>query len=188
MTASSVWREQYLSIAVGTLVALVIVAIGVGLLFHRGNDNALVLATAQDCLRIATAETCTSYVEKSTNVHARYAPRFPLADMCENQFGAGGCMQVELYGVSSWAPRIAAIIIDRDATSDASSFVPVYVKPSRVRGKQETQNTPVWFKGRAVGTLVSRRFGGAAISSMLDMDGNAVSNGWVRRLRGRGAN
>lgn len=188
MTASSWWREQYLSIAVGALVAAAVVAIGVGMFFHRGNDNALVMATAQDCLRIATPETCTSYVEKSTDVHARYAPRFPLVDMCENEFGSGGCMEVQLYGAASWAPRIAAIIIDRDATNDASSFVPVYVRPSRSRGKQEAQNTPVWFKGRTVGTLVSRRFGGAAISSMLDTDGNAVSNGWVRRLRGRGAN
>jgi len=146
-------------------------------------DFALVLATPQDCLRTSDAASCRAVVENALKIHARFAPRFADPTLCELQFGQGECREVTWAGAAYFAPKIAVIVAARDSMSDPKSMVPLYVGPRAASGRDTQAGARVFYRGRAVGVLRSKRFAGADISMLVDLKGQALTNEWVRKKR-----
>jgi hypothetical protein len=172
-----VWMKEWGALTlVGGLLCVCVVAVIAFVMTYRERDNALVLATAQDCLRVSDPGECRMFVDRALEIHARYAPRFPLMRMCEQDFGEGACREIGLYGDVFFAPKVVAIVAARHELTIPTGIVPVYAGPP-------SSSDRVYFRGKPVGRFLSRRFGGAEISSMLDLDGQPVTGAWVHKLR-----
>jgi uncharacterized protein YgiB involved in biofilm formation len=166
----------------GGLLVAGVVAIGVAMIFHRGPDGALVLATSSDCLRVFDQNTCGAIVSKALKIHGQSAPRFATASLCELNFGEGRCKPSvdDAAPLSFYVPEIAAILATRDDRKVVTAIVPVYAGKDQ-RGAPDG-STAIYYHGNAVGTLQSKRFGGAEISIALDPSGQSLTGETVRAL------
>ena len=106
-------KEKGALTLVGGVLCACVVAVIAFVFTYRERDNALVLATAQDCLRVSDPAACRIFVDRALEVHARYAPRFPLMSMCEQDFGDGACREIGIYGNVFFAPKVVAIVAAR---------------------------------------------------------------------------
>jgi uncharacterized protein YgiB involved in biofilm formation len=181
-TAPTEPKERNIAyIVVGALLAIIFVAIVVAVFMRREPDYALVLATPQDCLRAFDDTKCRAIVARAMEVHAASAPRFDDGNVCEMQFGAGGCTPVALLNASFYAPSIAAVVIARGKVDDPKAMVPLYFSG---RPTAEQDGRRVYYRGLAVGILRSKRIGGAPISVLTDLDGKPLTSDTIKRLRG----
>ena len=169
-------------IIVGALLAIVFVAIVVAVFMRREPDYALVLATPQDCLRAFDDTKCRAIVARAMEVHAASAPRFDDERLCQMQYGAGGCTPVAVLNASFFAPSIAAIVIARGKVDDPKAMVPLYFAGHPTARDQDGRR--VYYRGLAVGILRDKRFGGAPISVLTDLDGKPLTSAVIKRLRG----
>ena len=158
------------------------VAIVAGVVLRREPDFALVLATPQDCLRAFDDAKCREIVSRALAVHAESAPRFGDQRICELDYGDGGCTQVSLMNAVFFAPAVAAIVIARGANDDPAGMVPLYFEAGDKTGAQG-DGRRVFFHGLAIGILHDKRFGGAAISVLTDLQGKPLTSEAVRRIR-----
>ena len=169
-------------------VAVLVLAAGgiaFAVVFHRGNDYALVFATTQDCRRAFDDATCKAIVERALAVHAGSAPRFAEQRVCELTYGYGGCTTVAVLNTSFYAPQVAVVALARDAGSDAKAMLPLYFGPYDERKGEGAEGRPVYYRGAVVGQLRQPRIGGASVSMLTDLTGRPLSSDAVRQLRGR---
>jgi len=171
--------------SVGTVVFVAVlcgavVAIGAGLLTHRAPDTALVMATTEDCRRAFSETTCEAIIANAIAVHAGSAPRYRERQVCELDFGDGGCAPVALLNMTFYAPSVAAVVSTRDMPADGRGLVPLYFEP---RGKSGDESRRVFYRGIAVGVLSHKRFGGAGMSMLRDQAGKPLTSEAVRKLR-----
>lgn len=175
------WDADDVKVAV--FVACLVIGAAVVLfaaLRHRAPDTALVLATDQDCLRAFDAAACEKIVASAFAIHARTAPSFYSAQLCEMNFGAGGCRAVKdsVFGDGAYAPKVAAVVAARNG--DQRDLLPVYFGPHSASDQGPRR---VYYRGVAVGTLAQDRFGGAQISRLVDLKGAPITSATVRKLR-----
>ena len=175
-----------LNIATKILCALLVagvVALAAAVFWYRGPDSALVLATRNDCLRSFDDATCRDIVARAFKIHAQNAPRFATSELCQLSYGEDGCRPAdgEAGPLSFFVPVIAVILATRDSNDHVDALLPLYAGPAN-RGGTPNDSTPIYYRGRAIGTLQSKRFGGADISMVRDPSGNALTGESVRSL------
>jgi len=154
-----------------------VVALGAGVLTHRGRDTALVIATTEDCRRAFSQTACESIIANAMALHAGSAPRYRDERVCEMDFGEGGCSPVALLNTTFFAPNVAAVVSARDT---ADGLVPLYFEP---HGKTQDDRRRVFYRGVAVGFFSHKRFGGAGMSMVTDPSGKPLTSEAVRKLR-----
>ncbi len=166
----------------GALLVAGVIAIVAGVFWYRGPDSALVLATRNDCLRSFDDATCRDIVARAFKIHAQTAPRFATSELCQLSYGEDGCRPAdgEAGPLSFFVPVIAVILATRVDRAHVDALVPLYAGPPD-RGPTGDA-TPIYYRGRAIGTLQSKRFGGADISMVRDLSGNALTGERVRSL------
>ena len=164
----------------GALLVAGVVAIVAAVIFYRGPDNALVLATQKDCLRSFGDTTCREIVATAYKLHAKSAPRFATSNLCEMSFGGGNCRSsdVDAGPLSFFVPTIAVVLATRDEAGHVSAIVPVYAGPA-ARGAADGA-TSLYYRGHAIGSFQSKKFGGADVSIVLDLAGQSLTGDAVR--------
>jgi hypothetical protein len=185
MRLRSWWKAQGLVTVFVSCLVLSLAVLVAALVSNPKRDSALVLGTPQDCLRVSNAKQCESIVEMALEIHARTAPRFADQERCAFEFGWDGCRAVTQFGNASFSPNVAVIVAVHDGLKNSKDIVPLYVGSPTASDHSAERGTRVYFRGRLVGYWQSNRFGGAAISTMVDLAGNPVTGSWVRKLRQR---
>lgn len=171
--------RNYTFIAVVAVLLIAVVAILAALITRREPDFALVLATPQDCLRAFDDTKCREVVARAVAIHAATAPHFSDARVCEMEFGA--CTPIAALNTTFFAPNVAAIVIAKGQVDDPKAMIPLYFGSRGADDRRDGRR--VYYHGLAVGILYSKRFGGAAISTLTDMSGKPLSSEMIKRMR-----
>ncbi|MBI1211125.1 MAG: DUF1190 domain-containing protein [Alphaproteobacteria bacterium] len=174
-------ERSYAFIVVIALLIAAFVAIVVALIMRRDTDYALVLATPQDCLRAFDETKCRAIVARAMEIQASTGPRFDDQRVCEMQYGFGNCMPATVLNQAFYTPGVAAIVLARGLVDDPNGMIPLYFDSGDKGGAQGRR---VLFRGRPIGILRDKRFGGAAISVLTDLSGKPLTSKAIKRLRG----
>ncbi len=150
---------------VWSLVAIVIVAVVAPRFFGSSDEEQAqrikIYSSVDACKAEQSVQQCNEAFLGAQQQHQTTAPRYPAADSCEAQYGAGACVPYRDPGGGSWfIPAMMGFMIGHALSGPSLLYHPVYV--DRFGGAFSGGNSLGYFRGNCGGPSSNWDCGGRA--------------------------